>query len=375
MATLRLLDVEPAPAAQGADLYCCSYTADGGYVLSAGWDGCLRLWEAPAGVEISSLQVTPKPLSSCALSPDGRHWLAGSIEGLLTTHDASTLELVSSMAPHTRPISAIRFAPDGEQIATASWDRHVIVRRPPGREREPRVLSGHEDIVAGCRFTGDGGRLLSWSHDRTLRLWDVANGRELFTLRGHQDRVTAAAPSPDGRWAISGGRDGAVVLWDLAAGGSVRATSQPAEVRACFFLLDGASAVVVNAAGTVTLFSTPELELRSQVETGASPLCGDLSPSGMELVLGCEDGRPHFLAVDGLEDAALVVTAGRRARQNRGVMSRLLGKPRLSYSYEYTCPVCRRPGETSALPSHPFPCGGCRRLLRMSGQVRQLQEN
>src|SRR5581483_3419755 len=77
---------------------------------------------------------------------------------------------------HIRPISAIRFSPDGKRMATASWDRQVILRAP-ARDREARTLSGHTDIVAGCCFTPDARQLVSWSHDGSLRLWEVETGR------------------------------------------------------------------------------------------------------------------------------------------------------------------------------------------------------
>jgi WD40 repeat protein len=383
MATLRLLEGEPAAPRQGADLYGCAYAPDGTAVLTAGWDGFLRLWEAPGGVEVAALKVADKPLSCCAVSPDGGRWLAGSLDGLLSIHEAATHEQVTAFTAHTRPIAAIRFAPlvprrgdrgeGAELVATAAWDRQVALRRL-GRDRESHVLYGHEDIVAGCRFTADGSRLLSWSHDGTLRLWDTTAALESAVLYGHADRVTAAAPSPDGQWAVSGGRDGVVHLWDLSARTSAGSVKRQAEVRACFFLPDGDTAAVVDASGAIALLSVPALHGEDELHLGVNPLSADLSPSGAELVVGCEDGRVRFVAVDGLEGTALVVAAGRRAREARGVFNRLLGKPRLSYVYEYTCPACRRSSETSALPSQPFPCPACRRTLRVAGPVRQLQE-
>ena len=50
-------------------------------------------------------------------------------------------------------------------------------------------------------------RLLSASCDRTVRLWDVASGKELKRLTGHTDYVYCVAFTPDGRRALSGGAD------------------------------------------------------------------------------------------------------------------------------------------------------------------------
>jgi WD40 repeat protein len=35
------------------------------------------------------------------------------------------------------------------------------------------VLAGHEGSVSGALLLPDGRRALSWSDDRTLRLWDL----------------------------------------------------------------------------------------------------------------------------------------------------------------------------------------------------------
>jgi WD40 repeat protein len=58
---------------------------------------------------------------------------------------------------------------------------------------------------------------LSGSSDTTLKLWEVATGREVRTFKGHTNRVRSVAYSPDGRWALSGGPDGSI-LWDINQG-------------------------------------------------------------------------------------------------------------------------------------------------------------
>ena len=55
----------------------------------------------------------------------------------------------------------------------------------------------HQDIVSGCRYTVDGQNLLTWSHDGSVRLWDVELAREICVLGVHEDRVTATSLSPD----------------------------------------------------------------------------------------------------------------------------------------------------------------------------------
>ena len=42
-------------------------------------------------------------------------------------------------------------------------------------------------------LSGDGRLAVSASADQTLKVWDLASGRELRTLAGHTDRVMAVA--------------------------------------------------------------------------------------------------------------------------------------------------------------------------------------
>jgi WD40 repeat protein len=370
MKALRLL---PASGGEGhrGEVNSCAFTPDGAFVLSAGWDGQLRLWDVSSGQPVTALRAGTKPLSACAVAPDGRYWLSGSLEGLLGAWDAVSHQARVIFVAHIRPISAICYAPDGQHLATASWDRQVVVRAA-GKEREGRTLSGHSDIVAGCRFTPDSKQVLTWGHDGSVRLWEAATGCCLGSLRGHQDRVVAAALSPDGRAAVSAGRDGVLKFWDLHERSEVSAVKL-GELRACFFLPDGASVVTVDAGGWMLLLTAPGLEVEAELGTGIKPHCGDLGPAGTRIALGGEDGRVHCIAVDGIEEAPLIVTVSQTLKQKASALGRLLGTRKLAPTYRFTCPACRHCVEVDTLPHQAFPCAKCRRLLRLEARVAQLQ--
>lgn len=369
---LRLIAADSVKERHNGEVYSCAYTPDEAFVLSGGWDGYLRLWDANTGTPRLSLAASPKPLSSCACSPNGKQWLSGSMEGLLTIWDGVSMQSLLSFIAHTRPISAICFAPDGQVMATSSWDRQVTLRKV-GKEREGRILTGHRDIVAGCCFTPDNKWLVSWSHDATIKVWDVNHHQEVVTLTGHKDRVTCLALSPDGRHALSGGRDGALCLWNLERFGLLGSIDLGAEVRACFFLLDAATVVIADAVGRLFLMSVPSFETQTQVQTPFRAISGALAASGSRLALGGEDGLVHLVAIEGMEESPMVVVAQPRFKDEPTLLDRFFGKTRVKRSFVFTCPNCRNEMDLPQLPSDLLPCSRCHRPLRVSSRSPELQ--
>src|SRR4051812_26350380 len=100
--------------------------------------------------------------------------------------------------------------------------------------QEPRLratLQGHTNEVASVAFSPDGKTLASASYDGTLKLWEVATGKERATLGEYTGCLGCVAFSPDGKTLASGAIGSPdyfpdlknVKLWDVATG-KVRAT-------------------------------------------------------------------------------------------------------------------------------------------------------
>jgi WD40 repeat protein len=100
--------------------------------------------------------------------------------------------------------------------------------------------------------------VLAVGHGTVVDLWDFASGAELV-LKGHKRPVWAVGFSPDGGTAYTAASDGAVIAWDADSGA----------VRERFDY------------GTGKLYSAA------------------VSPDGLTLALGGDDGRVTVVDLDG----------------------------------------------------------------------------
>jgi WD40 repeat protein len=78
-------------------------------------------------------------------------------------------------------------------------------------------LKGHTGIVDGFAISPDGKTLASCSSDKSVKLWNLADGKELKTLGSHANSVYSVAFSPDGKTLASASADMTIKIWDIAS--------------------------------------------------------------------------------------------------------------------------------------------------------------
>jgi len=114
---------------------------------------------------------------------------------------------------HQNYVLAVSFSPDGKTLASGSADNTLKLWNVADG-KEIRTLRGHKDSVLAVSFSPDGKTLASGSSDATLKLWNVADDKEIRTFTGYQDSVQAVSFSPDGKTLASGSADNTIKLWD-----------------------------------------------------------------------------------------------------------------------------------------------------------------
>ena len=91
------------------------------------------------------------------------------------------------------------------------WHMDAYVNLPSGSRPEYHTLTGHTSSVYSLVVAER--QLISASHDKLVKIWDLNTLRCRHTLKGHNSRVRALALS--GKLLFSGSNDKSIKVWNL----------------------------------------------------------------------------------------------------------------------------------------------------------------
>jgi WD40 repeat protein/uncharacterized caspase-like protein len=176
---------------------------------------------------------------------------------------AQQLELVVQTG-HSDEITSVALSADGHTLASGSDDQTIKLWEV-ATGRELRTLSGHLKSVTSLAFSTDGHTLASGSLDQRIKLWEVGTGRELRTLSGHSHWVNAVVFSADGKTLASGSGDNTIKLWEVATGRELRTLGGHSKsVHSVVFSADGKTLASGSGDKTIKLWEvTTGRELRT----------------------------------------------------------------------------------------------------------------
>ncbi len=206
---------------------------------------------------------------------------------LLAAHPALTFQQALN-----EPDSTAQARTAGDLAERETRPRFRWLNKPQTISPCVLTLFGHSDVVNSCDVSPDGKRIVSASSDKELKIWDVANGRDLLTLRGHSISVETCSFSPDGKSIISGARNGEIKLWDAVSGNELRSFPGHRDgVATCKFSLDGRRVVSSSGDNTLKIWNA---ETGSELHTlsghaGEVYSC-EFSPDDKLIVSGGGDG-------------------------------------------------------------------------------------
>lgn len=192
---------------------------------------------------------------------------------------------------HSSRVNCAVFSPDASWVASGSAD-NTIRLWDVASGRELRALVGHNNWIKSLALSRNGEVLASGSNDQTVKLWHVASGHEIRTLSGHASSVDALVFSPDDRWLISGGNDHTIKVWEVATGREVQTLKAHAlPITALAFSPDGKRLASGSTDNTIKLWNAADwTETRTLSRQTRRITSLSFSADGKRLASGSADG-------------------------------------------------------------------------------------
>jgi len=190
-------------------------SSDGQFALSGSWDGMLRLWDINSGNTTRRFMGHTKDVLSVAFSADNRQIVSGSRDKTIKLWNTlGECKYTIEENGHTEWVSCVRFSPNtlNPIIVSCGWDKLVKVWNLSNCKLKTNLV-GHTGYLNTVTVSPDGSLCASGGKDGTARLWDLNEGKHLYSLEAN-DNINALVFSPNRYW-LCAATDSAVIIWDL----------------------------------------------------------------------------------------------------------------------------------------------------------------
>jgi len=201
--------------AVGVNINRVRFTSNGN-VIGCTFDGQLLEWSLDNPDHPRLLYRHPDDIADFELFPDGSSVALGGGEKLrgLRHVQLPNGELFQESNTDSGPTNSIALRPNSSQIA-------VSCLHPSSLElcdlqtgvRIAKIMEPHNGLVPFTLFTANGRRIITGSHDCSVKVWDAERLTELLVLRGHTAAVNRGVVLPNGMLFTSSW-DGTVRMWD-----------------------------------------------------------------------------------------------------------------------------------------------------------------
>ncbi|HBJ33682.1 MAG TPA: hypothetical protein DDZ51_02745 [Planctomycetaceae bacterium] len=291
-------DASPLPPLKPAKgkLNTLRASHDGSQLIAASADGHIDIWSSAEGTSLASFAIGGK-IADAVISRDGKSIAVADHQTQLrifslpeqrlaevisvadpvhkvswSTDDQSLITLSptsNSAAVVNRSLRAFwvteltgrlafSLSPDSASLFVGGEDGKVLQLLTSDGSTS-KTLVGHSDAITRLIVSENGQRLVSASRDRSLGVWNVADGKLLYKIE-HPATISAVSVSANSLRIATASEDGVVRVFDAASGLPLEQCAQhtagPASVH---WLSDNVSLATASMDKSITIYQSSSL--------------------------------------------------------------------------------------------------------------------
>ena len=190
------------------------FSPDGQRIVAASNDLTAKVWNALSGKLLFILKGHTDFVNSASFSKNGKYILTASRDNTAKVWDGVTGMHIYDINYHEKNLVSANFTNDDKFIATRARDTVQFWNIQDGS-----FYSKRKEVSGNVKYSPDGKKgVIIYPGMFSARVWNTVTNKWLFELRGHNDFVIDAEFSPDGNRILTASFDNTVKLWDAATG-------------------------------------------------------------------------------------------------------------------------------------------------------------
>ncbi|KAL5227562.1 hypothetical protein ABZP36_015827 [Zizania latifolia] len=187
---------------------------DAGFFISGSTDCTVKIWDP--SLRGSELQATLKGHTRTirAISSDRGKIVSGADDQSVIVWDKQTFKLLEELKGHDAPVSSARML-SGERVLTASHDGTVKMW-DVRTDTCVATVGRCQSAVLSIEYDDTTGILAAAGRDVVAHIWDIRSSKQMFKLQGHTKWIRSMRMT--GETIVTGSDDWTARVWSLTQG-------------------------------------------------------------------------------------------------------------------------------------------------------------
>lgn len=197
------------------DVNTLAYSTDSQFLATGADDNKIKVWTVSSGFCFVTFSEHTNAVTALHFTSNNHCLLSASLDGTVRAWDLFRYRNFRTFTtPTSKQFVSLSSDQSGEVICAGTLDSFEIFVWSMKTGRLLDILSGHEGPVHGLMFSPANAILASSSWDKTVRLWDVFEGKGAVETFKHTHDVLTVVYRPDGKQLATSTLDGQIHFWD-----------------------------------------------------------------------------------------------------------------------------------------------------------------